>query len=151
MISRSGLFFLISCILLINDSLQATKSSLPCTIDSLWRFLYLKPSIFKTKLNVVIEYGKWISSLNLLSNFFKEKFSFLASTHELFVLWRLNQIHPTYWILLFYFFSFLPGVLGPSLCLAILLTVYIEDPVASDVHLKKKFWLSEGLCTLKYL
>ena len=45
---------------------------------SLWRFFYLKPSIFKTKLNVVIEYRKWISSLNLLSNFFNEKCSFLA-------------------------------------------------------------------------
>ena len=55
---RLAHFFLISCILLINNSLQATKSALSCTIDSLWRFLYLKQSIFKTKLNVVIEYGK---------------------------------------------------------------------------------------------
>ena len=42
-------------------------------------------------------------------------------------------------ILLFYFFFFLPGILGPSVCLTILLTVDIEDPVASDVHLNKKF------------
>ena len=39
----------------------------------------------------------------------------------------------------FSIFSFLPGVLGPSLCLTILLTVDIEDPVASDVHLNEKF------------
>ena len=39
----------------------------------------------------------------------------------------------------FLFFLFLPGVLGPSLCLTILLTVDIEDPVVSDVHLNKKF------------
>ena len=38
-----------------------------------------------------------------------------------------------------FLFFFLPDVLGPSLCLTILLTVDIEDPVVSDVHLNKKF------------
>ena len=64
-----------------------------------------------------------------------KNFRFWHSTHGLFDA-EIKFIQLTE-----FFFSifFLPGILGPSHCLTILLTVDIEDPVASDVHLNKKF------------
>ena len=42
----------------------------------------------------------------------------------------------------FLFGFFFPGVLGPSFCLTILLSVDKEEPVASAICLNKDCWLS---------